>query len=111
MIKDKFYVEVVLGNPGKSVGTSLKLSLKQIQKEIGILEEKLLNFEKQVHQDLLTSLKTIRGICEKTAIMLVVLTGGFERFSSPGELFNYTGFTSIIRESKRIKKYYFFNNT
>ena len=31
--------------------------------------------------------------------MLVVLTGGFERFSSAGELCSYAGLTPVIRQS------------
>ena len=41
---------------------------------------------KQEHQDLLTRLKTILAIGSITAIMLVVLTGGFDRFTSAAEL-------------------------
>ncbi|WP_188467182.1 IS110 family transposase, partial [Bizionia arctica] len=99
MIKNKLHGETVLGNPSKAVVSSLKRSLKQIQKEVGILEEKLLILVKQEHQDLLTRLKTIPGIGKKTAIMLVVLTGGFERFSSAAELCSYAGLTPIIRQS------------
>jgi len=99
MIKNKLHGETVLGTPSKAVVSSLKRSLKQIQKEIGILEEKLLILVKQEHQDLLTRLKTIPGIGQKTAIMLVVLTGGFERFSSAAELCSYAGLTPIIRQS------------
>ena len=54
---------------------------------------------KQSHQDLLTRLKTIPGIGPKTAIMLVVLTGGFDRFTSAAELCRYAGLTPVIRQS------------
>jgi endonuclease III len=60
----------------------LKGVLKQIQKKIKTLEYDLLVLVKQEHQDVLTRLKTIPGIGNKTAVMLVVLTDGFNRFKS-----------------------------
>jgi len=99
MLKNKLHGEAVLGNPSKAVVSSLKRSLKHLLKEIKNLEDKLLILVKQEHQDLLTRLKTIPGIGKKTAIMLVVLTGGFERFSSASELCSYAGLTPVIRQS------------
>ena len=75
--------------------TSLKRSLRQLQKEMRYLEEKLLVIVKQAHQDLLTCLRTILGIGPKTAIMLVVLTGGFDGFTSARELRSYAGLTPL----------------
>ena len=54
MLKNKLHGETVLGNPSKAVVSSLKRSLKQVQKELETLESKLLIFVKQVHQDVLT---------------------------------------------------------
>ena len=99
MLKNKLHGEAVLGNPSKGVVSSLNRSLKQVKKELETLESKLLTIVKQVHQDLLTRLKTIPGIGPKTAIMLVVLTGGFDRFSSASELCSYAGLTPVIRQS------------
>ncbi len=99
MLKNKLHGEAVLGNPSKAVVGSLKRSLKQVQKEMKTLEEKLLILVKQVHQDVLTRLKTIPGIGNKTALMLVVLTDGFERFTSGSELCSYAGLTPVIRKS------------
>ncbi len=99
MLKNKIHGEAVLGSPSKAVVTSLKRSLRQLTKEMEYLEDKLLVLVKQSHQDLLTRLKSIPGIGIKTAIMLVVLTGGFERFSSASELCSYAGLTPVIRQS------------
>jgi transposase len=99
MLKNKLHGEAVLGNPSKAVVSSLNRSLKQVKKELEILEAKLLILVKQTHQDLLTRIKTIPGIGSKTAIMLVVLTGGFERFTSASELCSYAGLTPVIRQS------------
>lgn len=99
MIKNKLHGEEVLGNPSKLVVRSLKRSLKQVQKEMKILEDKLLVLVKETHQDLLTRLQTIPGIGSKTGIMLVVLTGGFDRFTSASELCSYAGLTPLTRQS------------
>jgi transposase len=99
MLKNKLHGESVLGEPSKAVVRSLKRSLKQLAKEMKNLEDKLLVLVKQAHQDLLTRLETIPGIGRKTAIMLVVLTGGFDRFSSASELCSYAGLTPVIRQS------------
>ncbi len=99
MLKNKLHGEFVLGEPSKFAVRSLKRSLKHLGKEIKALEDKLLFLVKESHQDLFTRIKTIPGIGNKTAIMLIVLTGGFERFSSAAELCSYTGLTPIIRQS------------
>lgn len=98
-LKNKIHGEDVLGNPSLLVVRSLKRNLKQIQKEIKSLEEKLTEIVKQDHQELLTRLESIPGIGRKTAIMLIVLTDGFNRFTSASELCSYSGLTPIIRQS------------
>jgi len=70
-----------------------------LKKEIEKLKSKLFILVKKEHQDLLTRLKTIPGIGKKTSLMLVVLTDGFNRFSSSSELCSYSGLTPMIRES------------
>ncbi|MHA7944882.1 IS110 family RNA-guided transposase [Formosa sp. 3Alg 14/1] len=99
MLKNKIHGEAVLGNPSKAVVSSIKRSLKHVLKEIKILEDKLMVLVKEVHQDVLTRLKSIPGIGNKTALMLVVLTDGFERFTSGSELCSYAGLTPVVRKS------------
>ena len=98
-LKNKIHGEDVLGNPSLFVVRSLKRSLKHAQKEIKHLEDKLTEIVKQDHQELLTRLESIPGLGRKTSIMLIVLTGGFERFTSASELCSYSGLTPIIRQS------------
>ncbi len=98
-LKNKIHGEDVLGNPSSLVVRSLKRSLKFKQKEIKHLEEKLTEIVKQDHQELLTRLQSIPGLGRKTSIMLIVLTDGFERFTSAQELCSYSGLTPIIRQS------------
>jgi len=99
MLKNKLHGEAVLGEPSKEVVRSLKRSLKQLEKEIKGLEDKLLVLVKQSYQELLTRLEAIPGIGRKTALMLVVLTGGFVRFTSVSELCSCAGLTPVIRQS------------
>lgn len=99
MLKNKIHGETVLGVPSKLVVTSLKRSLRLLKKEIELIEEKLLILVNEVHKEVLTRLKTIPGIGKKTALMLVVLTDGFDRFKSGSELCSYAGLTPIIRQS------------
>jgi len=98
-LKNKIHGENVLGNPCKTVVQSLKRQLKNIQKEIKILEDQLLKNVKEEHQESITLLKSIPGIGDKTAIQLVVLTDGFNRFKNYKQLCSYAGITPIIRES------------
>ena len=99
MLKNKLHGEAVLGNPSKAVVSSLKRNLKQVQKEMKTIEDKLLVLVKAAHQEVLTRLKSIPGIGSKTAVMLVVLTDGFDRFTSGSELCSYAGLTPVIRQS------------
>ena len=98
-LKNKIHGEDVLGNPSKMVVQSLKRQLKAIKKEQEKLEICLEKNIKEAHQESLSLLKTIPGIGNKTAMMLLVFTDGFERFKSSAELCSYAGITPIIRES------------
>lgn len=98
-LKNKLHGESVLGNPSKAVTSSLKRSLRQVKKEMEMLEDKLQILVKEVHSEVLSRLKTIPGIGKKTALMLVVLTDGFDRFTSAAELCSYAGLTPVIRKS------------
>jgi len=98
-LKNKIHGEFVLGNPSKVVVRSLLRQLKNIKKEIESLESKLLKNVKLEYPEALTLLKSIPGIGEKTALMLLVFTDGFNRFESSKELCSYAGITPIIRQS------------
>jgi len=73
--------------------------LKNIQKEIKTLEDKLHELVKKEHQELLTLMESIPGIGRKTGVMLLVLTDGFNRFQTAAELCSYAGITPVIRQS------------
>jgi len=98
-IKNKLHGETVLGVPSKAVLSSLNRQLKSLKREMKALEEKLEKNVKKEYQSSLTLLKSIPGIGDKTALMLLVYTDGFYRFESSKELCSYAGITPIIRQS------------
>lgn len=98
-LKNKIHGEEVLGKPSKVVLNSLKKQLKNLKKEIKALGESLEKNVKIEYEQSLTLLKSIPGIGNKTALMLLVFTDGFHRFESSKELCSYAGITPIIRQS------------
>ena len=77
-IKNKLHGEAILGEPSKTVVRSLKRQLKSLTKEIKMLETTLEKNVKSEYQESLTLLKSIPGIGNKTALMLLVFTDGFK---------------------------------
>lgn len=98
-IKNKIHGENTLGTPSKVVYHSLNRSLKSIKKEINLLEDRLNELVKDYQQKQLTLLKSIPGMGDKTAIMLIVMTDGFNRFENSKQLCSYAGITPTIRHS------------
>ena len=98
-LKNKLHGEKVLGKPSKVVYHSLNRSLKVLQNEIKTLESRLTEIVKDDQQKQLTLLKSIPGLGNKTAIMLIVLTHGFTSFEDASQLCCYAGITPTIRAS------------
>jgi transposase len=98
-LKNKIDGEQSLGSPSKLVVVSLKRSLKNLQKEMALIEARLVELVKTEHQDTLTKLESIPGIGRKTATMLIVATDGFNRFESASQLCSFSGLTPVIRQS------------
>ncbi len=97
--KNKLKGEEVLGVPSKFVYNSLKRNLKHLNKEVDVLESRLLELVKQDQQHQLTLLKSIPGMGVKTALFLIVVTDGFKKFETASQLCSYAGITPTIRES------------
>ncbi|MBN4082973.1 IS110 family transposase [bacterium AH-315-A23] len=98
-LKNKLHGEKTLEIPSKAVYHSLNRSLKSIQREIKVLEERLTGLVKEHQQKQLTLLKSIPGMGSKTALLLIVLTDGFNRFENSKQLCSYAGITPTIRQS------------
>lgn len=97
--KNKLHGEEVLGIVSKYVYQSLKRDLKHLGKEVTGIESRLLELVKQDQQHQLTLLKSIPGMGVKTALFLIVVTDGFNKFETASQLCSYVGITPTIRES------------
>jgi transposase len=98
-MKNKLDGEQVLGIPSKAVYRSLSRTVKHLNKELALLEARLIALVKEEQQEQLRLLKTIPGIGEKAAILLVVFTDGFSKFENSKQLCCYAGITPTIRQS------------
>lgn len=98
-MKNKLDGEKVLGIPSKAVYRSLSRTVKHLNKELALLEVRLIALVKEEQQEQLRLLKTIPGIGEKAAILLVVFTDGFSKFENSKQLCCYAGITPTIRQS------------
>jgi len=97
--KNKLKGEESLGKPSKVVYSSLKRNIRHLNKEIEAIEARLLELVKQDQQEQLTLLKSIPGMGVKTALFLIVVTDGFNKFDNAKQLCSYVGITPIIRQS------------
>jgi len=97
--KNKLKGEESLNKPSKVVYSSLKRNEKHLNKEIDLIEARLLDLVKQEQQGQLTLLKSIPGMGVKTALFLIVLTDGFNKFDNASQLCSYVGITPTIRQS------------
>ena len=98
-IKNKIHGEKVLGIPSRYVFRSLNKTLKHLNNELKGIDVKLLSLVKKDQQKQLTLLQTIPGIGQKTALFLIVVTDGFNKFETASQLCSYAGITPVIRES------------
>lgn len=98
-MKNKIHGEKSLGVPSKLVLASLLRNLKQLNKEIQAIESRLLELVKKEQQQQLTLLKSIPGMGSKTALFLIIITDGFQKFENAQQLCSYVGITPTIRQS------------
>jgi len=87
------------GKNNKVVVGSIKQSLRHLEKQSVAVENRIKQIINKEHSDLLTRLSSIPGIGEKTAIMLIVITGGFKKFSTSKQLSSYIGICPRVFES------------
>lgn len=97
--KNKVHGEEVMGRPSSFVLKSLKKDLKHISRELDGIEKQLLFLVKKSWQKELSLLKSIPGIGDKTAVFLIVLTHGFEKFENASQVCSYLGTTPTIKRS------------
>jgi len=78
---------------------SLKRSIMYVAKEIASLEKRMEELVSAYNGTLLTNLITIPGLGKKTAMVLIVATGAFKKFSDSKQLSAYFGLSPRIYES------------
>jgi transposase len=83
----------------KEATDALVKTIKVIEKQIAIIEVKMQQLTSQYHGTMYKQLQTIPGIGKKTAMLLIVLTGGFTKFSNARQLSSYIGTCPRIFES------------
>ncbi len=77
----------------------LRDMLRSVKNKISKLEARMEDITLKHYQDTFKALKSIPGIGNKTAIMLIALTNNFTRFNSSKKLSAYVGLAPRIYES------------
>lgn len=73
--------------------------IRQKQKNLQQLEERIEKIIEQYHHQMLANLTSIPGIARKTATVLITITAGFTRFQNYKQLSAYIGISPRIYES------------
>jgi transposase len=91
------------GLSNKILKKTLTAEIKRHNKQIAGLEAEMERLTTQHHRDLFARLKSIPGMGKRSAMMLIVITEGFTRFSSAKQLACYLGLTPRIYQSGQYK--------
>ncbi|HEY4649963.1 MAG TPA: IS110 family transposase [Pontibacter sp.] len=83
----------------KQARKSLEQSQQYIQKQVEKLEAAMLLLIQEHHQQLFEQVTSIPGLGKKSALLLLVITGGFTRFAHYKQLVSYLGLSPRIYES------------
>lgn len=83
----------------KAVMKSLKKQIEGLEKQLGLLEKEMVALVEKHHKEQFKHLKSIPGIGPKTAMALIVLSGGFTKFNNAKQLSSYVGISPRIFES------------
>jgi transposase len=98
-IKNKLHSLASRGIKSGVLVRSLKRQLKQLNKEIEILEDELEELIKEYNQAMYSNLRSIPGIGKKTALLLIASTNGFESFENHRQVSAYFGLSPTERTS------------
>lgn len=83
----------------KQVMKSLKKQIEALEKQLEFIEREMAALVEKHHQEQFKQLKSIPGIGTKTAMALIVLSGGFTKFNNAKQLSSYVGISPRIFES------------
>lgn len=78
---------------------SIEKMILLLETEIALIENKMIAIIKDQHNELFQQLKSIPGIGIKTAMLLIVISGGFTKFDNAKQLSSYVGISPRIFES------------
>lgn len=78
---------------------SLERMARQAQKELDLVHRQMELLIEEHHQQLYEQVKSIPGLGKKSSMLLIVITGGFTRFSHHKQLVSYLGLSPRIYES------------
>lgn len=87
------------GMLSKTLKSTIKRELRHKEVLMDKLNEEMEQIAKVHYAQMLSNLETIPGIGRKTALMLIVLSGGFQRFDNYKKLSCYIGICPRIFES------------
>ncbi len=76
-----------------------KTVLKNIEKQIDLLEKQMQYLAEEHCRDLFTLLQTIPGISKKSALELIIVSGAFKNFTSAKQFSAFIGLCPCINES------------
>jgi transposase len=85
--------------PCKEVMRVHRATLRHLEKQIETLNEKMEELIEQHDGALYQNIQSIPGIGKKTALMLIVISAGFKKFSNSKQLCSYIGLSPRIFES------------
>ena len=98
-IKNKLHS---LTNRGIKTGVllrSLKRQLRQLNKEIEIVENEMEEIIKEYNQQMYSNIRSIPGVGKKTALLLIASTNGFKSFENHRQLSAFFGLAPTERTS------------
>jgi len=98
-LKNKLHGLTAKGVKKGTVIISIRRQIRNLDQEVSALEMKLEEVVKGHRADMITRLCSIPGIGKRTAIYLIVLTQGFEKFETSRQLISYFGLDPTIHES------------
>lgn len=98
-IKNKLHSLASRGIKTGVLVRSLKRQLKQLNKEIEIVENEMEEIIKEYNQQMYSNIRSIPGVGKKTALLLIASTNGFKSFENHRQLSSFFGLAPTERTS------------
>lgn len=83
----------------KELGRLIARELKHTEDQVARIEKQMQEIVNSYHGEMMDKLTSIPGVGKKTAMSLIVLSGGFKKFSNYKQLSAYVGLSPRIYES------------